>query len=79
MESDDSDDDKEEVKLRIVPSQPDAGMAALEKMREELNHQVRSLALDVDQLASEGGIEAAEKRFTWGMLGFSLSDWKEIM
>lgn len=62
-----------------VPSHPDAGLAALEKMREELNYQVRAFTRGIDKLASEGGMEAADDRYTWGMLAFSLSDWKEIL
>lgn len=67
------------MKEVTIPSQPDAGIATLEKMREELNYQVRAFARSVDKLASEGGLEAADRRFTWGMLAFSLSDWKEIL
>lgn len=79
LESDDSDDDVVEIQETSVPSHPDAGIATLEKMREELNYQVRAFARGVDRLASEGGVDAADSRFTWGMLAFSLSDWKEIM
>lgn len=78
-ESDDSEDYVEELKETSVPPHPDAGIATLEKMREELNYQVKHFARSVDKLASEGGVEAADSRFAWGMLAFSLSDWKEII
>ena len=79
FESDDSDDEIEEVKVATIPSHPDAEIATLEKMREELNYQVKAFTRGIDKLASEGGIKAADNRFTWGMLAFSLSDWKEIL
>ena len=79
LDSDDSDDEIAEVKEASVSAHQDAGMATLEKMREELNYQVRAFTREIDKLASEGGIEAADDRFTWGMLSFSLSDWREIM
>lgn len=78
MDSDDSDEDFEESRVRVTLSQPKAGNTTLEDIRAELNHQVRALAISVDKLASEGGLEGAERRYTWGMLAFSLSDWKEI-